>query len=393
VGAVGFLDPAKDSAAPAMKRLIALGVEVKVLTGDTAIVCEKLCREINLPVKRTVTSDQLAKAAALEDPSELRLLATEGTIFARLTPLQKSLLIETLRAEKHVDGFMGDGINDSVALHQADVGISVDDAVDVAKEAADIILLEQSLEVVADGVVIGRTVFANIVKYIKMAMSSNFGNAFSVTIAACWLPFLPQLPIHIVVGNLIYDLTQLAIPWDNADPEMLATPRNWSMKSMLRFLIIGPISSIFDVTTFLFLWFRLGLMYNVTSDPTANPFGWTCEPSPTDLTGHLDHCSLLFQTGWFVEGLATQVLIVHMIRTPKWPFIQSIAAFPLVAASVLAIIVGCSLPYIPVLNTYLNMQPLPSIYWAYFVGCILSYMLLTQVIKMIYLRVFAGDWI
>jgi len=269
--------------------------------------------------------------------------------------------------KSHIVGFMGDGINDAVALHEADVGISVDDATDVAKESADIILLEKSLLILAKGVIIGRIAYCNTIKYIKMAVSSNFGNVFSVIIASAWLPFLPMLPVHIVVQNLLYDLSQLAIPWDNVDPDFIDVPHNWDTKTILRFMAcIGPISSIFDMTTFSFMWFYYGIQ------------------TSTDNTK-------LFQTAWFVEGLLTQSLIIHMIRTPLVPFVQSRASIQVLIGTFLVMAVCIALPYTP-LNTFLQMEPLPGLYYFYLVGALFTYGVLTNVGKQIYLRVFK-DWL
>jgi Mg2+-importing ATPase len=376
LGMITLLDPPKASAAPAIRRTMQLGIEVKVLTGDTAAVCRKVCDDIGLPVRRIVTSEELVAASAAEQSGQLLTLATEGTIFARLTPLQKSQLIETLRSSGHVVGFMGDGINDSVALHQADVGISVAEAVDVAKEAADVILREKSLLVLIDGIVIGRTCFANIVKYVKMSQSSQFGNALSVTIAACWLPFLPMLSIHIVIQNLLYDISQLALPWDNVDAVTVAAPRRWSTQNVMRFLAFGPVSSLFDIATFFFLWFALGLSRDVSSATTPS-----CTDDP-------EHCTLVFQTGWFVSGLCTQALI---IRTPRLPFIQSSASVPVVVMTALVMTTAIALPYTPDLNALVSMRPLPGIYFVFLVPCMLAYCITVQLIKIVYVCAFGVE--
>jgi len=262
---------------------------------------------------------------------------------------------------------MGDGINDAVSLHDADIGISVDDATDVAKESADMILLEKSLLVLAKGVDVGRATYCNTIKYIKMAVSSNFGNVFSVTIASGWLPFLPMLPVHIVVQNLLYDLSQLAIPWDNVDPDFIKSPKNWETKSIIRFMAcIGPISSIFDMTTFSFMWYY----YNIQT--------------PHDNV-------MMFQTAWFVEGLLTQSLIIHMIRTPYIPFFQSTASLPVLIGTFLVMAVCVALPFSP-LNTYVSMTPLPGLYFLYLIGALSTYCVFTNIGKVVYLRVFK-DWL
>ncbi|KAF9976630.1 hypothetical protein BGZ73_008169 [Actinomortierella ambigua] len=364
-GFIGFLDPPKETAAPAIKELISLGVEVKVLTGDSAAVCAKVCQEIKLPVKSIVTTDDLN---GLDDDA-LAEVAERGTIFAKLTPLQKSMIIRALKRREHVVGFLGDGINDAPALSEADVGISVDEGTDIAKESADVILLEKSLLVIVESVLLGRTTFGNTMKYIVMAISSNFGNVFSILVASSWLPFLPMLPIQILTQNLLYDLSQTMIPWDHMDPEFLQKPHKWSIRSILRFMVcIGPWSSIFDITTYVFMWFYFDI--KSTADPLK---------------------VLLFQSAWFTEGALSQTLIVHMIRTPKIPFVQSIAAWPLIAGSLIVAVVVLAMPYIPGVAGLISLVPLPSIYYAYLVSALVCYCLVTQLAKMIYLRAF-GTW-
>ena len=298
-GFLAFLDPPKESTREAIKNLLKNKVEVKVLTGDSPSVCKKICEEIDLPVKAIVKSKDLEGAS----DEVVSGLARTGTIFAKLTPLQKADIVRALKRNGNIVGFLGDGINDSPALTEADVGISVESGTDIAKEAADIILLEKNIGVVVDGVIIGRCTYGNTLKYIVMAVSSNFGNVFSIMVASSWLKFLPMMPIHVLVQNLLYDLSQMAIPWDHMDPEFLAIPHRWSMKSVLRFMVwMGPWSSVFDILTFLYMYFYYGIQKE-TDDVT------------------------LFQTTWFTVGLLTQTLIVHMIRTPirtlKIPFIQS----------------------------------------------------------------------
>ncbi|KAG0269312.1 hypothetical protein DFQ27_003996 [Actinomortierella ambigua] len=364
-GFIGFLDPPKETAAPAIKELISLGVEIKVLTGDSAAVCAKVCKEIDLPVKSIVTTDDLN---GLDDDALVEV-AERGTIFAKLTPLQKSMIIRALKRREHVVGFLGDGINDAPALSEADVGLSVDEGTDIAKESADVILLEKSLLVIAESVLLGRTTFGNTMKYIVMAISSNFGNVFSILVASSWLPFLPMLPIQILTQNLLYDLSQTMIPWDHMDPEFLQVPHKWSVRSVLRFMVcIGPWSSIFDITTFVFMWFYFDI--KTTEDPLK---------------------VLLFQTAWFTEGALSQTLVVHMIRTPKIPFVQSVAAWPLIAGSLIVALVVLALPYIPGLGSLISLVHLPGIYYSYLVAALICYCLVTQVAKMIYLRVF-GTW-
>ncbi|GJJ75433.1 P-type Mg2+ transporter [Entomortierella parvispora] len=359
-GLIGFLDPPKESSAPAIKELMSLGVEVKVLTGDSAAVCRKVCQQINLPINSIVTTDDLIGL----DDEQLAAVALKATIFAKLTPLQKSQVIRALKRSDRVVGFLGDGINDAPALSEADIGISVDTATDIAKESAQVILLEKSLTVIAEAVVLGRTTYGNTMKYIVMAISSNFGNVFSMLIASAWLPFLPMLPIHILVQNLMYDLSQTTIPWDRMDPEFLKVPHRWSMKSILRFMVfMGPWSSPFDITTFLFMWFHYGIQ-TIHDDVT------------------------MFQTAWFIEGSLTQLLVIHIIRTPKIPFLQSMAAWPIVASSILFSTAAIAIPYIPFFQDVLTLEPPPGLYYVYLIGALLTYFTITQAAKLLYLRVF-----
>ena len=302
---------------------------------------------------------------AMSDP-ELQAAVDRCTVFARLNPLQKARIVGQLQARGHTVGFMGDGINDAPSLRAADVGISVDTAVDIAKESADIILLEKSLLVLEEGIVEGRRTFGNIIKYIKMTASSNFGNVFSVLGASAFLPFLPILPIHLLVQNLFYDVSQLSIPWDNMDADYLEKPRKWDAGSVGRFMLfIGPISSVFDYATFL-------LMYFVFKANTP---------------AH----QALFQSGWFIEGLLSQTLIVHMIRTERIPFFQSTASRPVLLLTGTIMALGIWVPFSP-LGRYLGLVPLPGIYFVWLIGFLLSYCVLTQIIKRWYIRRF-GDWL
>jgi len=283
-------------------------------------------------------------------------------VFAKLTPAHKERIVRLLKSAGHVVGFMGDGINDAAALRTADIGISVDTGVDIAKEAADIILLEKSLLVLEEGVVEGRRTFANMLKYIKMTASSNFGNVFSVLIASAFIPFLPMLPIHLLVQNLLYDCSQISIPFDNVDDELLQEPQRWDPTSIGRFMVFfGPISSVFDLTTFAVMWFVFAA--NVPSRQT------------------------LFQSAWFVEGLLTQTLIVHMIRTPKIPFLQSRASAPLLATTALIIAIGIFLPMGP-LASYFKLQALPRAYFPILVTIVIAYVTLTQLVKGFYIQRF-----
>src|SRR5499427_2949630 len=358
IGYVAFLDPPKESTAPALKALSEHGVTAKVLTGDNELVTAKICREVGLPVDAVVLGKQVE---AMTD-AELAKAVEAHNVFARLTPAHKDRIVRALKANRHVVGFMGDGINDAAALRSADIGISVDSGVDIAKEAADIILLEKSLMVLEEGVVEGRKTFANMLKYLKMTASSNFGNVFSVLVASAFLPFLPMLPMQLLVQNLLYDISQIAIPFDNVDAELLARPQRWNPGDIARFMLFfGPISSIFDITTFLVMW------YVFAADNAA--------------------AQTLFQSGWFVVGLLTQTLIVHMIRTPKLPFVESRAATPLLVTSGAIMAVGVFLPMGP-WSHYFKLQPLPGLYFP-ILGLILAgYMSLTQLVKGFYARRF-----
>jgi Mg2+-importing ATPase len=358
LGFMAFLDPPKDTAKEALKRLHSLNVDVKVLTGDNEIITAYICKEVGMPV------DHLLLGSQIETMSETELAeaASATSVFARLVPAHKERIIRALQSKGHVLGFMGDGINDAPALKAADVGISVDSAVDIAKESSDIILLENSLLVLEQGVLEGRRVFGNIVKYIKMAASSNFGNMFSVVGASAFLPFLPMLPIQVLVNNLLYDFSQTTIPTDQVDDEWLTKPRQWTIDKILRFiLIIGPISSIFDYLTF----FLMLYVFNCWHNPA------------------------LFHTGWFVESLFTQTLIIHIIRTNKIPFIQSRASWQLILTSIIIVVAGALLTVSPLANT-LGFVPLPPIYWLYLAIMMLGYALLTQVVKSWFMRRF-GD--
>jgi len=361
-GFVAFLDPPKDSAAEAIRLLHENGVAVKVLTGDNATVAAKVCRDVGLQVDRVVSGGDIEGTS----DSALEELAEHTTVFAKLSPLQKARVVQALKRRGHTVGFMGDGINDATALREADVGISVDSAVDVAKESADIILLEKSLLVLEQGVIEGRRTFGNIVKYIKMTASSNFGNVFSMLIASAFLPFLPMLAVQLLVQNLLYDFSQISIPWDRMDEDFLTRPRQWEAGSITRFMFwIGPISSIFDIVTFLVMWHVFG----------ANS---------------LAHASL-FQSGWFVVGLLTQTLIVHMIRTEKVPFLQSTATAPVVLLTTAIIAIGVWLPFSPVAGA-LDMQALPHGFFVFLPLVLLGYAALTHIVKRLYIRRY-GSWL
>jgi len=355
-GYVAFLDPPKETARAAICALGDYGVTVKIITGDNEVVTRKICKEVGLTVDGAMAGKDVS---ALAD-ADLSEAAERATIFTKMAPLDKSRVIRALQSKGHTVGYLGDGINDAAALKDADVGISVDTAVDIAKESADIILLEKSLLVLEEAVIEGRKTFANIIKYIKMTASSNFGNVFSVLVASIFLPFLPMLPIQLLIQNLLYDISQVSIPWDDVDEDYLKQPRKWDATGIARFMVaIGPISSIFDIVTFIVMWHVFG----------ANAV----------------ERQSLFQSGWFVVGLLTQTLIVHMIRTQHIPFIQSRAATPVILLTASVMAIGIYLPFSP-LGAHVGMSPLPAPYFPWLVGILLSYCLLTQLVKGWYIR-------
>ncbi|GAA0855853.1 magnesium-translocating P-type ATPase [Clostridium nitritogenes] len=358
MGYMGFLDPPKETTTKAIKALKDYGVGVKVLTGDNEAVTACVCSQVGIKNKKILLGSEIENM----DDSELQKKVEETDIFAKLSPNQKTRIVTSLRENGHTVGFLGDGINDAGAMRAADVGISVDTAVDIAKESADIILLEKDLMVLEGGVLEGRRTFGNIIKYIKMTTSSNFGNMLSVLVASAFLPFLPMLPIQILVLNLIYDISQIVIPWDNMDEDYLKVPRKWDASSIARFMVIfGPTSSIFDITTFLVMWFVYGC--NSASNP---------------------HLVSLFNTGWFVESLWTQTLIIHMIRTKKIPFVQSRASSPVIAMTAIALIVGTIIPF-TALGGALQMTELSTSYFGILIITVIAYMLLCQLVKKIYI--------
>ena len=372
LGYIAFFDPPKDSAESALKLLTAAGVRMKVLTGDNGLVTRKVCQDVGLPVERIVTGAELAKLP----PDELTRVAQDVDVFVKLSPVQKEQIVRALQASHHVVGFMGDGINDAPALKAADVGISVDSAVDVAKEAADIVLLEKSLQVLEEGIIEGRKVFANITKYIRMGASSNFGNMFSVVGASYLLPFLPMQPIQILTNNLLYDFSQTGIPSDRVDEELIARPLKWNIGNIKRFMVfIGPISSIFDYATFGLMWFV-----------------FRCSGYADAALGAGQHLQLasLFQTGWFVESLLTQTLIVHIIRTRRIPFIGSRASLPMTLTTLAVMGAGAWLPYSPFAGA-LGLVPLPPVYWAWIASFLLTYAALTHVVKTWFIGRFGAE--
>ncbi len=371
-GYLAFLDPPKDTAAKAITVLRQHGVIVKVLTGDNDLVTRKVCTEVGINADKILLGNQVE---TMSDPQLAE--AVESTdVFARLSPAHKKRIVQALQQKGHVVGFMGDGINDAPALRAADVGISVDNAVDIAKESADVILLEKNLMVLEEGVLEGRKVFVNILKYIRMGASSNFGNMFSVIGASAWLPYLPMAPIQVLTNNLLYDFSQVAIPTDNVGQQQIARPRPWHMGEIAKFIVfIGPISSIFDYTTYAMMWFvfkcsQLGL---VPPPEVAARFANAARPDET-------YAAALFHTGWFVESLMTQTLIIHVIRTNLIPFIQSRSSWQLTMMTLLIMAVGAYLPYSP-LAAPLGFVPLPSLYWRLLLVTLVCYVGLTQIIK------------
>uniref|UniRef100_UPI0035C6840A magnesium-translocating P-type ATPase n=1 Tax=Serratia quinivorans TaxID=137545 RepID=UPI0035C6840A len=361
-GVLTFLDPPKESAQEAIAALQENGVAVKVLTGDNPVITCKICRDVGLEPGEPLSGPQIAEM----DDATLAREVEQRTVFTKLTPLQKSRVLKMLQANGHTVGFLGDGINDAPALRDADVGISVDTGTDIAKESADIILLEKNLMVLEEGVIKGRETFGNIIKYLNMTASSNFGNVFSVLVASAFIPFLPMLAIHLLIQNLMYDISQLSLPWDKMDKEFLRKPRKWDAKNIGRFMLwIGPTSSIFDITTYALMWFVFA----------ANS---------------VEH-QALFQSGWFIEGLLSQTLVVHMLRTQKIPFIQSTAALPVLLTTILVMALGIYLPFSP-LGALVGLQPLPWEYFPWLAGTLISYCVVAQLMKRFYIRRF-GEWL
>jgi Mg2+-importing ATPase len=353
-GFLAFYDPPKETAAEAIRRLNKNGIDVKILTGDSELVTMTICGDVGLNIKNVLLGSAIEKMS----DTELAGVVDNITVFAKLSPAHKERIVRALKQNGHVVGFMGDGINDAPALRAADVGISVDSAVDIAKESSSIILLESNLLVLDEGVIEGRQVFGNIIKYVRMAASSNFGNMFSVIGASIFVPFIPMLPIQVLTNNMLYDFSQTSIPTDKVDTEWLAKPRQWAITDIRRYImVIGPISSIFDIMTYVIMLF----VFNCWGNPE------------------------LFHTGWFVESLFTQTLIIHVIRTNKIPFIQSRASWPLLLTSLLIIAIGGWLPFSPLADT-LGFVPLPPLYWLLLLGMLIAYVILTQLIKTWYIH-------
>ena len=371
IGFLAFLDPPKDTAQSAVEALLAYGVHAKVLTGDNEKVTRAICQMVGLPTDRILLGNELD-----EMPDEqLGELAEEISVFAKLSPLQKSRIIRVLRDRGHCVGFMGDGINDASALKTADVGISVDTAVDIAKESSSVILMEKDLMVLERGVLEGRRTYSNMIKYLKMTVSSNFGNVLSVLIASAFLPFLPMASLHLILLNLIYDISCTAISWDRVDPEDLAIPRKWDTSGISRFMFfMGPVSSLFDIATYLGMYFIIcplftgGALYSAISDPASQELYVS-----------------LFQTGWFVESMWSQSLVIHMIRTKKIPFIQSRASLSVTLFSLLGVGIVTLLPFSP-LAEGLGLTPLPLVYFAGLLLIIAAYMVLATLMKNLYIR-------
>ncbi|ODN01508.1 Magnesium-transporting ATPase, P-type 1 [Orchesella cincta] len=367
VGFLCFVDPPKETIKSALVELQKRRIEIKVLTGDAPNICASVCEQIELPIKMVVTSEDLIAA---ERCGQLEELVERGTIFSKLTPLQKSLVVHTLKKNGHVVGFMGDGINDAPALKEADVGISVDNGVDICRESADVILLAKDLNVVSDGIIIGRKTYVNTIKYIAMAVSSNFGNVFSVLFASMWLPYEPMRSKHLLAQNLLYDFSQIGIPWDTVDDELLMVPHKWKTKSIIWFMVfMGPWSTVFDITTFCFMYF----WYDIKDARDVRKVQ-------------------LFQTTWFTVGLLTQTLIVHMIRTAKIPLFQSTASWILICSTAFVMGLGLALPYIPYVSDELEFyQPIPLPVYYFLVAVLFGYCVAANVAKFLYVTIFK-EW-
>ncbi|BET38133.1 magnesium-translocating P-type ATPase [Spiroplasma ixodetis] len=369
LGYIGFLDVPKPSAIKAITTLNQHGIDVKILTGDNEIVTKAICKKVGLEPGIPLLGSDIEDM----DDQHLQALVNKTTIFAKMDPLQKSRIIDILKLNSHTVGFLGDGINDAVALHHADVGISVNSATDIAKEASDIILLEKDLDILEQGVISGRNTFGNILKYIKITISSNFGNSLSILIASIWLPFLPMMAIQILLQNLLYDISQLAIPWDRVDEDFIKKPQKWNAKSILPFAFWnGPLSSIFDITTFLFLGYGLHIFANFANVDPNNAAGI--------------YQQSLFHTGWFILGVTSQTLIVQLLRTSKVPFIQSMPSHQLFLTTIIITIIGISIPYTQ-LGATIGLTPITLIFYAYLAGVVIVYFIASQLLKMIYIKV------
>ena len=373
-GYLAFLDPPKPSAAPAIKALLEHGVKTKILTGDNEKVTQAICEKVGLDIEHIllgVDIDQMSD-------EQLAEVVESVTVFAKLSPDQKARIILQLKRNGHGVGYMGDGINDAPSMKVADVGISVDTAVDIAKETADVILLDKDLMVLETGIVEGRKVYANMTKYIKMTVSSNFGNIFSLLVASIFLPFLPMAPVHLIVLNLVYDLSCVALPFDNVDQDFLKQPHTWEAKSITRFMVwMGPISSVFDILTFIFLYFIIVPLV------TGHHYVHGSESALQFI--------ILFQTGWFIESMWSQTMVIHMLRTAKVPFLQSRPAWLVIFTTLVAAFFVTSLPYGPLVNI-LHLAPLGLPYFLFLVGIIFLYMFSVTVIKKLYIKKYK-EWL
>ena len=377
IGFLAFLDPPKETTAAALRALKEYGVGVKILTGDNEKVTCAICRQVGLEVDRILLGTDLDRLG----DSELGEAAEDITVFAKLSPAQKERIVRVLRERGHSVGYMGDGINDASAMKASDVGISVDTAVDIAKESASVVLLEKDLMVLEQGVIEGRKTYANMIKYIKMTASSNFGNMLSVLAASAFLPFLPMASVQLIFLNLIYDICCTGISWDNVDEAYLKKPRSWNASGIGRFMLwAGPVSSIFDIATYLLMYFVIcpfctgGHVFTQITDPAVQAF-----------------YIALFQTGWFVESMWSQTMVIHMIRTPRIPFVQSRASAPVAALTFLGIAAVTLIPFMPV-GAALGLSPLPAVYFAWLAAIVAAYMILVTVMKKAYIRKF-GEWL
>lgn len=373
MGYLAFLDPPKPSAAPAIQALKEHGVLTKILTGDNEKVTQTVCERVGLLVDHILLGTDIEEM----DDATLAIEAEKTTIFAKLSPEQKARIIRLLKANGHKVGYMGDGINDAPSLKVADVGISVDTAVDIAKEVADVILLDKDLLVLEKGLIEGRKVYANMTKYIKMTVSSNFGNIFSLLFASVFLPFLPMAPVHLIVLNLIYDLSCVALPFDNVDEDFLKEPRAWTAKSITRFMSwLGPTSSIFDIITFAVMFFGIAPMI------TGSSYAESTNPA---------YFLMVFQTGWFIQSMWSQTMVIYMLRSPKLPFIQSKPAFSLLVTSLFALFIVTVLPYTP-LAASLKLATLNGMYFLALMLITVSYMLLVTIVKKVYIKKY-HEWL
>jgi len=371
IGFLTFLDPPKPDCAEAISEFAQYNVDVKVLTGDNLEVSTKICKDVGISVLHTTTGPELAALS----PEDFEESVIRCTLFAKLTPLQKLEIVNALKKNNNTVAFLGDGINDALALRSSDCGVSVEGATQMAQDAADLILLEKNLNAITKAIIRGRITHANTIKYIKMAASSNFGNVFSVLIASAWLPFQPMTATQILTQNLLYDFSQIAIPWDNVDQEFLVHPHAWSAKGIFKFMVFfGPLSSVFDVYTFMVMYFFFKWQAG-SSDPVV---------AALEITK--------FQTGWFYEGLITQTLIVHMIRTQKIPFIQRWPSWQLFLGTFLCIVIGIIIPYTPLGQDVLGMSELPGLYFAFLLLAVTGYFCITQVMKQLYMYLFK-EWL